>query len=141
MSLASSDPSPNVRRLVAFGSHDAGRFAGLCQNRVREGPDTVGDAGGSIGDNLGTALGEPIAFAYGGALKEELVKAKETSETANKTKSLFLTNMSYELRTPLNGIHESRRLALTQKSWIYKAAPSAWKRNRNRTRYRRAASY
>ena len=86
MSLASSDPSPNVRRLVAFGSHDAGRVAGLCQNRVRERPDTVGDAGGSIGDNLGTALGEPIAFATSGALKEELAKAKETPKPPTKPK-------------------------------------------------------
>ena len=43
--------------------HDAGRFAGRCQNRVQERPPgTVGEVGGSTGDNLGAALGEPIAF-------------------------------------------------------------------------------
>ncbi len=34
----------------------------------------------------------------------EAAKARETSENANKTKSLFLANMSHELRTPLNAI-------------------------------------
>jgi signal transduction histidine kinase/CheY-like chemotaxis protein len=36
--------------------------------------------------------------------EEEVAKAKEASETANKTKSIFLANMSHELRTPLNAI-------------------------------------
>lgn len=36
--------------------------------------------------------------------EEELRKAKEAAESANQTKSVFLSTMTHELRTPMNGV-------------------------------------
>ncbi|ACC84193.1 PAS domain S-box protein [Nostoc punctiforme] len=90
-----------IKSVVAVPMIYAGRVVGLLEL------DTVNKSKTWNQEeiNLLQLVSELIAIGRSRHKAEEALRiAKETAETANRSKSAFLANMSHELRTPLNAI-------------------------------------
>lgn len=92
--LTSRSVSQPLRKLLAQ-LRDSGRAGEL--------PARLNPGNGAFELNLLAESFNQVASAERRS-REELKSAKETAESANRAKSEFLTNISHELRTPMNGV-------------------------------------
>jgi signal transduction histidine kinase len=92
--LTSHSVSQPLRKLVAQ-LRESGRAGGL--------PEHLNAGKGAFELNLLAESFNQVADAERRSRKE-LKAAKEAAESANRAKSEFLTNISHELRTPMNGV-------------------------------------
>lgn len=129
------DDAERVKQTLLEALQGDGAYA--CDHRVCWADGTVRDISGRgqviFDDNGDPALmtGTVQDISNSQRIARELLVAKKSAEAASEAKSMFLANISHELRTPMNGIIGMTYLALQtdlntkQKNFVGKAHSSA----------------
>lgn len=118
-----------VRSLASLPIFVAGRFWGFVSFNDCQRDRKWSDAEISILQSFSATLGAVIER---NEITEELVRAKEVAEAADKAKSEFLATISHELLTPMNAIIGFNDLVLTmelppvQRDFLEKGRKSAY---------------
>ncbi|MBU0713830.1 MAG: response regulator [Verrucomicrobia bacterium] len=98
----------NMGEVVGHGIHviaglwDGARVVGcICMDNLLEPHRSLQETEGEILKLYASTLGHLVNRKRA---EEELQKAKDVADAANRAKSFFLANMSHEIRTPMNAI-------------------------------------